>query len=197
MSLHVNLGFFFLLFSFVVFPLGIGRHGALHCYVHMDSGVDHVVAPSAAAANPLCHVESLLRMPSQTLAPPCRAGRTPLSFLPSFCPPHTSVSFAPPPVSAASYTHPQTLLLLLRRWFPSPAGRTGKEGGDLGEWGGSPAAVSRTKMCPGHHSPTSVPPSPPPPCPASLPCQHDHQKSRSYVFTLQVFKSCLCKIFSG
>lgn len=156
--------FFLLLFSFVVFllgsvadghyesiPLGISCHGALHCYVHMDSGVDHVVAPSAAAANPLCHVESLLCMLSQTLAPPCRAGRT---HPPSFCPPRTSVSVAPPPVSAASSAHPQTLLLL-RRWFPGPAGRTGKEGGDLGEGG---VAVSRTKMCPGHHSPTSAPP---------------------------------------
>lgn len=137
--------FLFYLFSFVVFllgsvadghyesiPLGISRHGALHCYVHMDSGVDHIVAPSAAAAaaaNPLYHVESLLCMLSETLAPPRRAGRTHLSFLPSFRPPRTSVSFAPPPVSAASYAHPQTLLLL-RRWFPGPVGRTGKEGGD-------------------------------------------------------------------
>lgn len=90
------------------------------------------------------------------------------SFLPSVCPPHASVSFAPPPpVSAASYAHPQTLLLLLRRWFPGAAGRTGKEGGDLGEGAGrvggaGVAAVSRTKMCPGHHSPTSVPPTPVP-----------------------------------
>lgn len=96
--------------------------------------------------NPLCHVVVAHAVSNTGSSLP---SWTDSSLLPSFCPPHTSGSFAPPPVSAASYAHPQTLLLLLRRWFPGPAGRTGKEGGDLVERGGrrqSNQNVSRTPL---------------------------------------------------